>query len=350
MNNPKISLIFACYNVSSYLNELYQLLVSQSYKNIEIIFVEDCSTDNTKDILRSFSDNRVILIENGKNQGAALSRNTGIENASGDYLWFPDPDDLFDVMLIDKMAQAINQFKPTVLLCGMREDYEYNGQFQYSKNIISDYFGVINSDFNNVLVNLEETYLFGYTNNKFYSARFIKNNNISNKKLALKEDFEFNIQVFSVLSEFYILNEPLYFYKKRNNSSLTTKFVADYWDIHKNSVFLFRALLEKRATLLSLEAKGLLVNRFFRFFISAIERNSHIESKMSFKEQKEWILVEILDKNSELYFERIELLTGKFKYLAPLFRMKMINSLVLLGNMIKLFKKNLPILFSKVKG
>lgn len=61
-------------------------------------------------------------------------------------------------------------------------------------------------------------------------------------------------------------------------------------------------------------------------------------------------MVEILDKNSELYFERIELLTGKFKYLAPLFRMKMINSLVLLGNMIKLFKKNLPILFSKVKG
>ena len=83
MTNIKISLIFACYNVSQYLQELYQLVITQPYQNIEIIFVEDCSTDNTKEILRSFTDERVKLIENSKNQGAAISRNIGITCATG---------------------------------------------------------------------------------------------------------------------------------------------------------------------------------------------------------------------------------------------------------------------------
>ena len=119
MTNIKISLIFACYNVSQYLQELYQLVITQPYQNIEIIFVEDCSTDNTKEILRSFTDERVKLIENSKNQGAAISRNIGITCATGDYVWFPDPDDLFDKMLITEAADILEQISPSVLICGM---------------------------------------------------------------------------------------------------------------------------------------------------------------------------------------------------------------------------------------
>ena len=107
MSNIKISLIFACYNVSQYLQELYQLLVTQPYQNIEIIFVEDCSTDNTKELLRSFTDSRVKVIENTHNQGAAISRNIGITNATGEYIWFPDPDDLFDKNLIAEADQIM---------------------------------------------------------------------------------------------------------------------------------------------------------------------------------------------------------------------------------------------------
>ncbi|WGE89329.1 glycosyltransferase [Actinobacillus arthritidis] len=73
MNHAKISLIFACYNVSQYLDKLFKLLVTQPYQNIEIIFVEDCSTDDTKAKLLAFSDSRVKLLCNEKNIGATES-------------------------------------------------------------------------------------------------------------------------------------------------------------------------------------------------------------------------------------------------------------------------------------
>lgn len=214
MSNMKISLIFACYNVSQYLQELYQLLVTQPYQNIEIIFVEDCSTDNTKELLRSFTDSRVKVIENTHNQGAAISRNIGITNATGEYIWFPDPDDLFDKNLIAEAADILVQISPSVLMCGMREEYEQDGKIEFSKDITSLYSDYVQGNVKEVLVNLEETFLFGYTNNKFYKSSILFENNIKNKSLALKEDFEFNIQVFSLINDFYILNKPYYFYKK----------------------------------------------------------------------------------------------------------------------------------------
>lgn len=352
MNNPKISLIFACYNVAQYLPGLYQLLISQPYKNIEIIFVEDCSTDNqTKSILRHFTEARVKLIENTDNKGAAISRNIGIEQASGDYIWFPDPDDLFDVNLISEAASIISQYEPDVLLCGMREEYETNGTLEYTKDITSTYSGEIkiqNENISNILVNLEETFLFGYTNNKFYKSSIILQNSIKNKPLALKEDFEFNIQFFKLINNFYILNKPYYFYKKRNNGSLTNKFVKEYFDIHMTTLFQFKALIESKYGM-NRNVEILLVNRFVRYFLSAVERNTNKASSLTFSTQKGWVESVLSDSQYSYFLERLDLITGKMKLIKPLFSTKFSWLFVLLGNVIKYLKTNLPIIFAKLK-
>lgn len=350
MTNIKISLIFACYNVSQYLQELYQLVITQPYQNIEIIFVEDCSTDNTKEILRSFTDERVKLIENSKNQGAAISRNIGITCATGDYVWFPDPDDLFDKMLITEAADILEQISPSVLICGMREEYEQDGKLEYTKDITSLYSGYIQSNFKNVLVNLEEIFLFGYTNNKFYKSSILFENNIKNKSLALKEDFEFNIQVFSLINDFYILNKPYYFYKKRRNgNSLTSKFVPDYFEIHLNSVLMFKELLERKGGL-SDPAKSLLVDRFFRYFLSAVERNSNQQANLSFTQQKDWIKNVIeSDKRISWFLKNKRFMRSKLKFLPILVNLKAYASIALLGHLVKYIKQYAANFFTKLK-
>ena len=346
----KISLIFACYNISQYLDELYQLLISQTYKDVEIIFVEDCSIDDTRNKLLTLDDPRVKVILNEKNIGAANSRNRGIEEATGDYIWFPDPDDLFDAKLLPKVGSVISEFNPDVISIGMQERYEIDGKLSYTKNIVSEFEGFITTNFNPVLVNLEETFLFGYTNNKFYKKEIIDKYHIKNEHQALKEDFEFNIKVFSVISNFYILNEPLYFYMKRNNGSLTAKFVPDYFSIHMKTLSSFIKLLQVRGEL-NQNAIELVVNRFIRYTLSAIERNTSPNANLTLKAQKDWIIGAIYNQEQfKLMVNNAYLVSKKQKPIYFLLKYKMSSLLVLLGNFVKLVKSKLPILFTKLKG
>ncbi|MFU0913104.1 glycosyltransferase family 2 protein [Kluyvera intermedia] len=347
----KLSLIFCCYNVSKYLDSIYNLLKAQPYKDIEVIFVEDCSTDDTKEKLKSFLiDPRIQLIENQVNLGASESRNVGLRVATGDYVGFPDSDDLFDIDWFVKVAEVIRMHKPTVIVCGMREDYEKSGVLEYSKNITSKYTGVITNEYVDALIDLEDTLLFGYMNNKIYSMHFLKENAISCKKMALKEDFEFNITVFNKISSFYILNEPLYFYKKRTGgNTLTSKYVNDYFEIHKNAVLLLKELIESKVEL-SEESKKLLVNRFFRYLLSAIERNTNSKSMMTIIEQVKWIKQINVDPNCQWFFLNINYMSGKMKILKLLFKYQYSYILVLIGHGLRFTKDKLPILFAKIKS
>lgn len=350
MNNTKISLIFACYNVSQYLDKLFHLLATQPYQNIEIIFVEDCSTDDTKIKLKSFHGSRVKLLFNEQNIGAAESRNRGIQISQGEYIWFPDPDDLFDAKLLPKVGSVISEFNPDVISIGMQERYEIDGKLSYTKHIVSEFEGFITTNFNPVLVNLEETFLFGYTNNKFYKKEIIDKYHIKNEHQALKEDFEFNIKVFSVISNFYILNEPLYFYMKRNNGSLTAKFVPDYFSIHMKTLSSFIKLLQLRGEL-NQNAIELVVNRFIRYTLSAIERNTSPNANLTLKAQKDWIIGSVYNQEQfKLMVNNAYLVSKKQKPIYFLLKYKMSSLLVLLGNFVKLVKSKLPILFTKLKG
>ena len=232
----------------------------------------------------------------------------------------------------------------------MQERYEIDGKLSYTKNIVSGFEGSIKTNFNPVLVNLEETFLFGYTNNKFYKKEIIDKYHIKNEHQALKEDFEFNIKVFSVISNFYILNEPLYFYMKRNNGSLTAKFVPDYFSIHMKTLSSFIKLLQVRGEL-NQNAIELVVNRFIRYTLSAIERNTSPNANLTLKAQKDWIIGSVYNQEQfKLMVNNAYLVSKKQKPIYFLLKYKMSSLLVLLGNFVKLVKSKLPILFTKLKG
>lgn len=95
MNNPLVSVIIPCYNLESKISKCLNSVINQSYSNIEIICINDASTDKTLDVLHSFAskDNRVNVIDLTKNAGAANARKVGINNSKGKYIAFIDGDD-----------------------------------------------------------------------------------------------------------------------------------------------------------------------------------------------------------------------------------------------------------------
>lgn len=96
--NPKISIISPIYNRGKYVKRFIKSILNQNFNKIEIIFIDDCSHDNTKSLIKKYQkkDKRIILIENKKNKGTFASRNLGSLKSKGQFVMFPDPDDILE--------------------------------------------------------------------------------------------------------------------------------------------------------------------------------------------------------------------------------------------------------------
>jgi len=99
MNLPLLTIAVAVYNTEKYLRECLDSVVDQTYRNLEIICVNDCSTDNSLEILEEYAtkDKRIKIIINEKNLGLGVTRNVGMEAAHGEYILFIDSDDWLDL-------------------------------------------------------------------------------------------------------------------------------------------------------------------------------------------------------------------------------------------------------------
>ena len=96
MENEKVSIIMPAYNCEKYIADSIKSVLSQTYTNWELIIVDDCSTDKTAEIVKSFNDERIVLLYNQSNLGAAVTRNIAIAKASGQWIAFLDSDDLWE--------------------------------------------------------------------------------------------------------------------------------------------------------------------------------------------------------------------------------------------------------------
>lgn len=105
-NQEKVSIITPSYNSEKYIKYTIESVQKQTYQNWEMIIVDDCSTDNTKEIVKKYmdKDERIILLEHEKNQGAAKARNKALRKSSGRYIAYLDAD---DVWLPDKLEYQV---------------------------------------------------------------------------------------------------------------------------------------------------------------------------------------------------------------------------------------------------
>lgn len=143
--NKKISVIVAVYNTEKYVERCLNSLLNQTYQNLEIIVVEDGSTDNSKEVLKKYSNNdKIKLIYNKKNSGLSYSRNVGLENVTGDYIGYIDSDDYVDLDYYEKLMQAIIDNKAEIAICDMKIVDEETNTEVISKCCNSEEFNVYN--------------------------------------------------------------------------------------------------------------------------------------------------------------------------------------------------------------
>ena len=107
--NPKFSIIIPVYNQEKYIKRVIRSIQNQSYKNIEIIFVDDASKDNSVEEIKKYQikDKRIKLIRHNVNKGTFITRNDGASISQGEYITFIDPDDLFYENILKKLNKAL---------------------------------------------------------------------------------------------------------------------------------------------------------------------------------------------------------------------------------------------------
>lgn len=234
----KISIIIPCYNVAEYLPQCLDSIFNQTYKNIEIICVNDGSTDNTLDILNKYklNDNRVVVVDQ-ENSGASAARNHGLNYVTGDYIMFVDSDDWIDLYTCEiALNKALSNDYDLVIWNYIRE-FPNNPM---PKQIFSDEEIVFFENdvkrklqrrtlglFREELAHPENADSIVTIWGKLYRASIIIDNKlkfVDLEKIGTSEDAIFNLEVYkNVNSAIYIPN-CLYHYRKNNDASVTSKY------------------------------------------------------------------------------------------------------------------------------
>lgn len=229
MERNLVSIIVPCYNVEKFLNDCFESLQKQTYKNLEIIFVNDGSTDKTLAMLQSFctKNNNAKLI-NQSNQGLSGARNTGLANANGEYVYFMDSDDFVSSNAIEIMLDNIKKYdcdfvciqskwikeKISVNNVKLKNEKKYSPKFYHgTDNIMSLYFAR----------RLNFTVW-----SKLYKMSILKTlpnfPNLFNVNTKYCEDMEFNINYITKSNNIVVIPLKLYFYRQRKNSLIHSKF------------------------------------------------------------------------------------------------------------------------------
>ena len=285
------------YGVGEYIGDALGCLMMQSYDNFEVIIVDDCSPDNSGLIARSFvnRDDRFVYVKHDKNQGVSAARNTGIGRATGDYILFLDPDDLYEKNLLRVCAAALERSPVDVLVYSFTEDYRNyeSGKIEYMKGITLELLEYDDDmlttndpvSIHKLAMQMEEITMLGYPWNKCYKASLIKDNNLRFQQIKHVEDILFNCDVLDYTESLTILNDVLYHYRNQGQMRLTGGAIDDYFELQKIRVKRIFDQQQKWKTC-DFEALGILSKEYFRSFQSAMVRQ--LENKTKTDEILKW--------------------------------------------------------------
>ena len=123
MKKPKISIIIPVYNVEKYLERCLNSIRNQSYDNLEVIMIDDCSTDNSYEICQKYEEKyNFKLLKNNDNKGLSYTRNRGIKESTGDYIGFIDSDDYVDSNYYESLLKNIKE--NDICVCDISLEYK----------------------------------------------------------------------------------------------------------------------------------------------------------------------------------------------------------------------------------
>lgn len=225
MNISKLSfsIIIPVFNVEDYLRECLDSIIEQTYKGFEVILVNDGSTDRSGIICDEYAEKySSFLVIHNFNQGVSAARNLGIDKATGDYIMFVDSDDWLEKEALEKIHKILIEYRYDILMYGLIKDSPFGSRIILEQRTSEKYLS--NGEVTNKIPALIKNESINSAI-KVYKGSTLKDNHIRfNTTIEIAEDHLFNIQCFLKAKSLYILNEVLYHYMIRRNTSLSRKF------------------------------------------------------------------------------------------------------------------------------
>ena len=230
---PRVSVIIPVYNTEQYLTDCLDSLLKQTLKEIEIICIDDGSTDNSLSILYKYSkmDNRIIILKQ-ENKGGGIARNYGMSIAKGEYLCFLDSDDFFNENLLYETVNAADNILADIVVCLYKR---YNNT---SGNYSDDNYGFIKKNFRKLLFNYNtnpKKFLESFNPapwNKLFRHSFIKKNDLYFQGIKRTNDLYFTITSLVSAKKIYFLDKVLIYYRVgilNNCQSTNTLYPFDFY-------------------------------------------------------------------------------------------------------------------------
>ena len=293
-NKPFFSIVMPTYAVEKYLAKAIECILDQSFCNWELLIVDDCSPDSCGAIAERYSekDERIIVIHSDHNNGVSKSRNVGMLRASGDFEWFPDPDDIYERDLLERVFQSVKRYPSVPLVMFGHAENWYNRKGEFSHRVLvpfckSGY--LTRQELRDMVMNWEESTQYGYPWNKVYSLSYLKENNILFREISYIEDIDFNIKVFQNLPSVVLLKDILYKYAKRPSISLTGKYDSNFFNLHRERILLlYRQQLSWNDGKISKDFYSRLGLLFCKYVVASLRMNCYSDSMMSHRERKHW--------------------------------------------------------------
>ena len=275
----KVSVIIPVYNVEKYLKKCLDSIFNQTLKDIEVICIDDGSNDSSLEILNEYQikDKRLKVISQ-KNEGAAVSRNKGMDLAKGEYISFVDSDDWLELNALEKLYDNAKSNDSDLVLFNsieihqdstkdriylpLDESIDYNNftfDYNYNKRLVLNKMFVIWS--------------------KFYKTSFLKENNIRFHNYEIFNDLQFHVETMIFAKKISYLPEILYNYNKLNVNSIQTKKTA-----YNKRLVIFEIFNEIRLFLMDLNLWEEFKIDFYEFYIKESKVNLDKTSK-EFKDE-----------------------------------------------------------------
>lgn len=348
-----VSIIIPVYNCEKYIKKALESVLNQLYNNIEIIIVDDGSTDNSKEICEEYAikDDR-IKIYSQSNLGVSAARNLGISKANGKYICFVDADDYIES---DAVLDYIESYKKypdiQLVISGFFSEVEpiKNKKPVYQKMNMTDRYYKERNEIRENFISLWDNQLMYNLWNKMYLKSIIDENGIKFSKYNWGEDVKFNQEYLLNVNTMLNLEKCHYHYIRERKGAATNKYIKNFYNIRLKEFNEFNEFFERY---------GIEKEKYFEFScrryiertLGCVENLFVKECKLSFKEKYNEVKKILNNEATRISLKVTKPKSKKIKILLITYKYRLVLLTMMMGKILNFVKKHFPALFNKLKN
>lgn len=295
--DPLVSVIVPVYNVYPYLHEALDSVINQTYTNLEIILIDDGSTDGSGEICDEYAerDSRIRVIHQN-NKGLSAARNTGLDSMTGEILAFLDPDDAFHYSFIEKSLAVMINEDADMVLCKYDIQYTTNHMKTMPSKMIQPLIAPGVYKRNDVLSSLVNCKINVSVWNKLYRRELW--NSIRFHEGHVYEDNEVAFRISSLCEKVFVLSDVLYIHRKRPGSITAISSMKNFDDAFLAYIRMESFVCASTPLLFSCEQLAAFERKYIKRLLSLYPRTRHVEgeSKRDYRAGLRKQIIEIVER------------------------------------------------------